>query len=292
MKKKILIISISSVVALAALGGGCGSTATPPSGTGAANTTGANSLSRATPAETSTPIAPTIETSEPNNYSATVRLTAMTTGKKTSLPAIVTNVARDGEKRRISFRLPNNEQVVYLNLGETRYLIMPSRRQYVEVDSDDVGFEIPRLMMPDQIVERLKGREGFERVGEEQLNGRTVVKYRAAGTTQTNSQKVGNLESESFTYVDKETGLPIRAELESRAEGNVQGVEGVRTIIEMSDIKTETAPALFEVPEGYNKITAEQIRNQLNAFAQAAGAVAGALLTNMNAPKAAPSPQK
>ena len=227
MRTNILIVSTASIVVLVGLAAGCGSTATQ-TGNGATNHTNANSVSQATPAQTSTPVPPTIETSEPNNYSATVRLTAMTMGKKSSLPAIVTNVARDGDKRRVSFRLPTNEEVVYLNLGETRYLIMPSRKQYVEVSSDDVGFEIPRLMMPDQIVERLKGHEGFVRMGEEQLAGRTVIKYRAAGSTQTTSEKVGNLESESFTYVDKETGLPVRAELESRAEGNVQGVEGVR----------------------------------------------------------------
>ena len=292
--RKQTLISISGAAVLAILLGGCGNISTVPSNDGgvradATTPSATNADPRPTAAPTAT-LAPVVEASEPNSYSATVRLTATSMGKTTSLPPIMTKVARDGEKRRIAFTLPNNERVVYLNLGGTRYLIMPNRKQYAEIRPDDVAFEIPRLMMPDQIVDHLKNQKGFERVGEEQFNGRAAVKYRSARTTETNSQ-AGQINSESLTYVDKETGLPIRAELQSTAEGQVQGVEGFRTVIEMSDIETRTAPGLFEVPEGYNKITADQIRNQFTAFAQTVAAIAGALLTNMNAPKSTPSPQ-
>jgi len=83
----------------------------------------------------------------------------------------------------------------------------------------------------------------------------------------------------------------VRAEFESQAGGNVQGVQGLKTVIEMRDIKTDTDPVLFEVPTGYNKIREEQVRSQFNAVTQLITAVAGAFLSNMNAPNSAASPQ-
>lgn len=294
MKKQIFDVGIIGIMFFAAFMAGCQNTATNTSGTNqvSMNTAnGANAVSSPVASPTAVvAVSPVIETGEPNQYSATMQLSARTTGRNMSLPTITANVAREGEKRRVAFNLPNNEQVVYLNLSGTRYLILPNRKQYAEVSPEAVGFDMPRMMMPDRIVDYLKGREGFERVGEEQFNGRAVVKYRAAGTARTNSP-AGQINAESFTYVDKETGLPVRAEFESQAGGSVQGVDGLKTVIEMSDIKTETAPALFEVPTGYNKITEEQVRQQFNAVTQTITAVAGALLNALNAPKPAASPQ-
>lgn len=293
MRKEIFLTSIAGISIFAALTGGCANTATDTANTNrismnTANVNAANANPSPVASPTAVAVGPKIETNEPNEYSATMRLTAQTTGKNSSLPPLTANVAREGEKRRVAFNLPNNEQVVYLNLGTTRYLILPNRKQYAELSPNAVGFEMPRLMMPDRIIDYLKGREGFERVGEEQINGRAVVKYRAAGTTQTNSP-AGQVNAESLTYVDKETGLPVRAEFESQASGSVQGVDGLKAVVEMRDIKTETEPLLFEVPEGYNKITEEQVRSQVSAVTQAVAAIAGAFLSNMNNSQPTPS---
>lgn len=294
MKKQIFDVGIIGITFFAAFMAGCQNTATNTSDTNqiSMNTAnGANAVSSPVASPTAVvAVSPVIETGEPNQYSATMQLSARTTGRNMSLPTITANVAREGEKRRVAFNLPNNEQVVYLNLSGTRYLILPNRKQYAEVSPEAVGFDMPRLMMPDRIVDYLKGREGFERVGEEQFNGRAVVKYRAAGTARTNSP-TGQINAESFTYVDKETGLPVRAEFESQAGGSVQGVDGLKTVVEIRDIKTETAPALFDLPTGYNKITEEQVRQQFNAVTQTITAVAGALLNALNAPKPAAPPQ-
>lgn len=294
MRKQIFLTSIAGITIFAAFIGGCGGTVTNTTNSNriGINTANANIANVNTPPVVNSNTAASgskIETGEPNEYSATLRLTAATTGKNTSLP-LTANVAREGENRRVAFNLPNNEQVVYLNLGNTRYLILPNRKQYAELSPGAVGFDIPRLMMPDQIVEYLKGREGYERVGEEQINGRTIIKYRAWGTTQTNTP-AGQVNAESFTFVDKETGLPLRAEFESQAAGSVQGVDGLKAIVEMRDIKTETAPSLFEVPEGYNRITEEQVRSQVSAVMQAVSAIAGSFVNNMNNPKPTASPK-
>ena len=75
------------------------------------------------------------------------------------------------------------------------------------------------------------------------MNGRTALKYRYARTAQTQTT-AGEVKTESFIYVDKDTGLPLRAELFSEASGNVQGVKGAKVVAEMRDISTNVDPTL------------------------------------------------
>lgn len=136
-------------------------------------------------------------------------------------------------------------------------------------------------MTPGQLVARIDQLKGVERVGEETMNGRTAEKYRYANTTNT-STSAGEVKSEAFVYVDKETGLPLRAELFSEASGNVQGVKGARIVAEMRDITTTIDDSLFQVPAGLNKVPPEQVRQQIDAFTNTVAALVKALLSNMN----------
>ncbi len=63
----------------------------------------------------------------------------------------------------------------------------------------------------------------------------------------------------------------------------MQGVKGARIIAEMRDINTTVESSLFEVPTGFNKVPPEQIKQQINALANMAGALIKSLLGNMNA---------
>jgi hypothetical protein len=97
--------------------------------------------------------------------------------------------------------------------------------------------------------------------------------------------------TESFVYVDKDTGLPLRAELFGEASGNVQGVKGATVVAEMRDISTDVDPTLFEVPTTYSKVPEQQVRAQVNAITNTIAAVLRTLLTNMNTtPPPPPSP--
>src|SRR5258706_10719488 len=100
-------------------------------------------------------------------------------------------------------------------------------------------------MTEGQIVAYLQKLKGVERVGDDPMNGRPADKYRYATTTNT-STSAGEVKSEAFFYVDKETGLPLRAQLESEATGNVQGVKGARIVAEMRDISTTVDDKLFQ----------------------------------------------
>jgi hypothetical protein len=88
--------------------------------------------------------------------------------------------------------------------------------------------------------------------------------------------------TEAFVYVDKETGLPLRAELYTEASGSVQGVKGAKIVAEMRDISTTVDDSLFQVPAGLSKVPPEQVRAQIDAFTNTAAALIKALLGNMN----------
>jgi hypothetical protein len=232
-----------------------------------------------------------IETREPEQYEAKVALSFEGIGdqQKTALPAISAVVSRSGTDRRMEFTLPgNNEKVIYLDKAGTNYVILPNRKQYAELNRESLGFEVRRMLLPEQIVQQVKNLKGLQLVGDEQMNGRTVTKYRYEGVTNTQTQ-AGQVETESFLIVDKETGLPLRSETvtQSQAGANVQGYKGFRVVTQMSDIKTNVDPAMFAPPTDFQKIEAEQVRSQANLIFNV---VAGLLGQLMNQSRPASSP--
>ena len=215
------------------------------------------------------------ETKEPDQYQAVVKLKLEATGENNTaaMPEIAANVARNGADRRMEFNLPNNDKIIYLDKAGTTYVLLPNRKQYAILDKESTGFDVRSLMMPEQIVNQVKGVKGVERVGEENLNGRQVIKYRYGATTNTNTN-AGQIGTESFFLIDKETGLPLHSETVSQTQngGNVQGFKGLRIVTEMTDVKTETAPDLFAAPPAdYAKIDSAQIKSQMEMIFNAVG---------------------
>ena len=232
----------------------------------------------------------TIATREPETYKATLVLTAETEGgeKTVGIPTLSAEVARSGEDRRVAFKLPDGTDLIYLDHAGKPYVIAPGRKQYAELTPAATGIQLQKLMTPGQIIAQLDRLKGIEAAGEDTVNGRSALKYRYAKTANTNTS-AGTVSTESFVFVDKETGLPLRAELFSEASGQVQGVKGVKIVAEMRDIATDVNPKMFEVPEGLNKVPEEQVRAQVNALVGAVSAILRTILTNMNT-AASPAP--
>jgi hypothetical protein len=237
----------------------------------------------------------TIAAKEPETYRATIVFTAQTEGgdKAIGIPPLSAEVAKSGNDRRLSFKLPDGSDLVYLEKAGVQYGIAPARKQYAELTAEATGFQLQKLMTPGQVVAYLDRLKGIEFVGEEPLAGRTALKYRYAKTAETQTS-AGEVKTESFVYVDKDTGLPLRAELFSEATGNVQGVKGAKIVAEMQNIQTTVDPSLFEIPAGMNKVPEAQVRAQVNAVTNTVAAVLRTLLTNMNSapppPPASPTP--
>jgi hypothetical protein len=216
----------------------------------------------------------TIDAKEPDKYSATVVVNAAATGQKQTSGQLQIKVARNGSDRRYSVdtKLPGVGEIVYLEKGDKHYVIFPARKQYAELTQDMTGInmEAVRAMTPGQIVAFVERQQGVERVGDETLNNRPVTKYKVAGRTQTQTT-AGQVQGETYIYVDKETGLPLRVEGFGTSTGNVQGVSGGNLVAEMQDLKTDVDPSEFELPQGYSQITPEQVRQyaqQAAAFMQ------------------------
>lgn len=234
-----------------------------------------------------------IESREPDEYQAMVKLSLEALGdqQKASLPTIGANVARSGADRRMEFTMPNGEKIVYLDKAGTNYVILPNRKQYAEINQESVGFEVRRLLTPDEIVKRVQNVQGVQRVGEEQMGGRTVIKYRYGGVANTQTQ-AGQVETESFLLIDKETGLPLRSETVSQSQsgGNVQGYKGLRFVTEMTDIKTEVDDALFAPPTDFQKVEAEQVRAQANLIFQVVAQLIGQAMQSAQPAQPAATP--
>jgi hypothetical protein len=245
------------------------------------NLANANNSPLANANVTAEPIS-TLAAREPDRYRATLIFSAETEGgqKTIGIPTLSAEVARNGADRRVSFKLPDGSDLIYLEKDNVHIVIAPARRQYAELTPEATGVQLQKLMTPGQLVARLEKLRGIERVGEESINGRIAEKYRYATTSNTNTQ-AGTVSTQAFVYIDKETGLPLRADLFTEASGEVQGMKGARIVAEMRNITTDVDSSMFEVPAGYSKVPPEQVRQQMNALTNTAAALVRALFGGM-----------
>ena len=285
----IMLVLAISIVVIAASGCARG----PVANANLNTNTNVNVNANASAANINATTAPsTIAAREPDSYRATLVFSAETEGgdKAIGIPTLTAEVAKSGADRRLSFKLPDGSDLVYLEKAGVQYGIAPARKQYAELTPEATGFQIHKLMTPGQLVAYLDKLKGIEFVGEEPQKGRTALKYRYARTSQTQTS-AGEVKTESFIYVDKDTGLPLRAELFGEASGEVQGVKGAKVVAEMQNIQTTVDPSLFEIPPGMNKVPESQVRAPVNAVTNTVAAVLRTLLTNMNTtPPPPPSP--
>jgi hypothetical protein len=273
----------------------------------ATNTTNSNSsmnvnTSNVSDTNANTTTAPTttgatIDTREPEQYSATITLKLEVTGNQSiSTPPLSADFARNGSDRRIAFKVPGGDQVIYLDHANKRYIILPNRKQYAEIDAQSTGFDIPSVMTPAQVVNQVKKVSGCENAGEETFNGRSAIKYRCAAAAKTGTQ-AGDVKAESFVYVDKETNLPLHTESVVSSAGNVGGASAVKLVTEMSNIQTTVASNMFDEPAGMSKVDPAQVRSQVDAVLKAALIFAQNMMQNSSSssapastPSATPSP--
>lgn len=285
-------MNLRNLLIIGLLAASLGASACVPanSNTGNSNANSASNNTNAN-ANTGTDADAGIDVREPDVYHTKITFTAESLGdKKTAFPSISVDYARNLKDRRISFTIPGTGPVVYLDVKDKRYVILPDRKEYAEITPADTGgVEIPSSLTPGEIVARLRGTKGANRIGEETLNGRAVIKYKFAGSKPTDTP-AGNVSAESFVFVDKETGLPVRSETVSQGSNQVKGVQGFKLITEMSDIQTTVEPAAFELPTGLKQISTAEIKEKVKAAAQVALLLLSQLKQQTTAdPSASPS---
>jgi hypothetical protein len=260
----------AATFALAAAG--CQSATETSNSTANANSTvnvNSNTNANMTNSTVQTSTGQTIEAREPEKYSARMVITLAATGGQQPKAQGEIRVARNGADRRYSVTLPVVGEVIFLDKADKRYIIRTQNRDYAELTPELTGLNVDQLrsMTPGQLVAFVTSQKGVERVGEETLNGRQTFKYRAAGGAQTQTS-AGQVKGETFIYVDKDTGLPLRIEGFGQSTGNVQGVTGGNVVVETRDLKTDVNPADFELPQGYKQLSPEEVKQQVAQIAQ------------------------
>jgi hypothetical protein len=202
----------------------------------------------------------TMNIQEPDRYSVTMTISAQATTSDAPAPMATQQLtlARFDSDRRWGFVLPQPVgQVVYLEKSGLKYLVLLDRKQYLEVTPDAFGFQIGRTLTPNGVVDRLKAKP-HEKLGLEPVNGRTAVKYRSAEPRESST-------TSDVIFVDQETGLPLRSEL------NSTGPEGTksRMIVEVRDVQLNPDRSQFDVPAGMKKVSEQEARQQVDGFATA-----------------------
>jgi hypothetical protein len=270
-----IVISVTLCLSSACTNAGPNSTASLSSNANAAANINANTNAAAPPASSAV-----LAAKEPESYSVTTTITVTPTGKapQTSVPPLQFSFAKMSTARRVSFKLPDPVgEVIYLEQPSLKYLIFPARNQYVELDPVELGFQLGALMSPVAIIDRLKQRSSFEVMDTETVNGRTAVKYRFRGATDTHT-KAGTAQADSLVYVDQETGLPLRSEIETTSTSGL----GARIVTTAEGLQLNPASSLFEPPTTMKKVTSAELKQQVQGFVNTLRIVAGYLKQQLN----------
>jgi hypothetical protein len=252
------------------------------------NSNTANSNTSDTAAETSR--TPPFATKEPERYQATMSLTGNLGDQAPSIPGLgnLTNrkmfIARDGDKRRVDYELIPGLKMAYLQLGTERYVLLPSKKMYAELKLDDKGNAVDPTrglssdFSPDKLLNESRTGSRYEKLGTEEVNGRTTTKYRVTTTAQTAEAK--GMTTETLIWVDESLGMPVKSE--TTATGGERS--GAKFTMELQDIKLDVPSATFELPQDYKKVEYKDISAQM--FSSLPNLLGGDADENRNTKKA------
>lgn len=222
---------------------------------------------------------PTMDIKEPERYSVTMTISIQETASEAPTPMLTQqlSLAKLAADRRWTFVFPAPMgQIVYLEKSGLKYIVLFERKQYAEVTTEAMGFQLGSVLTPHSIAERLKQGQ-YEKLGLEAVNGRTAIKYRvAAGAGDASTQPDGVI------FVDQQTGLPLRSELNTAAPSGTKS----RVIVEVRDVQLNPDRAQFDVPAGMKKVTQQEARQQIESLASALRSFADIISGTRSAPVA------
>ena len=220
----------------------------------------------------------TIDIKAPERYSVAMTISTQVTASEAPAPMLTQqlSLAKVGADRRWSFVFPAPlGQIVYLEKSGLKYLVLFERKQYVELTPDTLGFQLGSVLTPNSIADRLRSRQ-YEKLGLEPVNGRTAIKYRLTAEGDTSAH------TDAVIFVDQETGLPLRSELNTAARAGTKS----RVIVEVRDVQLNPDLAQFDVPAGMKKVTQQEARQQIEGFASALRSFADIISGTPSAPVA------
>jgi hypothetical protein len=190
---------------------------------------------------------PPFQTREPDRYQATRTLTVVTPNGKTIVTK--TLIARDGPLRR-----EESDGVVYLDLPEGRFVLLPDQQVYAAVTAEDHLDPEEDEVSPDRLLHTDPITTTYQALGTEVVGGRSANKYRIVVN---NSAAENVTQNETFMWIDETLTMPLKSETKSTA--------GARTTMELTGIALDLDKQLFQIPANYEKIGFRDIWKQLRS---------------------------
>ena len=102
----------------------------------------------------------------------------------------------------------------------------------------------------DYILHESNFAPGYEKLGNETIEGRQTVKYRVTASSSNDAIPA----SDRVIWVDEALGMPVKTDLVHR-----EGMRSSRVLVQLTDIRTEVDLTQFEIPQDYRKVKASQI---------------------------------
>ena len=192
---------------------------------------------------------PPFQTKEPERYSATRTVTTFINNGDTVITK--TLIARDGPMRR-----EEQDGIVYLDLPEGRFVLLPEHKIYAAATNEDepAAGEEGEENSPDRLLHTDPISTTYQSLGTETVGGRSATKYRIV----VNNSRPENVSlNETLMWIDDALNMPIKSETKSP--------DGTRTVTELSGVALDADKQLFQIPAGFEKIAFSALQKQLRA---------------------------
>jgi len=199
---------------------------------------------------------------EPEKYQATFSCTLFKEGKQESEPFARLKISHDSLSHRYRF-IVQDRDIIYVegakedtvngkrSIKPFYFFLMPECNQYSESRLEEIGFKVPSSISPQELVYNIQKQESVEELGEENVNGRNATKFRFED----------KIMGEGFVYLDKETGLPIRAMVNAQVfdpktdYGDPDAERRfLRVVVDITDIEMTSNPNDYVIPQGMEKV--------------------------------------
>ena len=193
--------------------------------------------------ETIVSTTPPFQTREPDRYQATRTITIVTAKGETTVTK--TLIARDGPLRR-----EESDAVVYLQLSEGSFVLLPAQQVYAAVTADD-KLETEDENFPDRLLHTDPISATYQSFGTETIGGRKAKKY---GVVVNNPAAENVTRNETIMWIDETLMMPVKSETKS--------ADGTRTTMELNDIVLAPHKELFQIPANFEKIAFRELWKQ------------------------------
>jgi hypothetical protein len=244
LRLKFLALILFTVLTIAAAGTSCKRSRVEPAANG-----------NAASAADDTATTPPFQTREPERYQCTQVITWVAGAANQPADERSVFIARDGDRRREDYEILQGVKLTALWLPEGSYTLYPAKKMYAEMGGGQAGAarNVPPDFSADKLVNASRAGAHYEKLGSEEIGGRTTAKYRVTVKGGQGAESV-----ETLIWVDESLGMPIKSETTTKSEAAGES----RYTVEYREIKLEADPSLFVLPKEYRKVTQEEIKKE------------------------------